>query len=322
MKHRNSLRCFLYTLTVTLVFAQLRCYTKVKKKGLFDDMINRGNTEVAGSLWMKIKNQRSDDMGIGINVNSKQDYSYLFRNLPGSGGSMANLNFLSDYASIKNGSYGKLMKAYYGKSDAKNIQTDSVKEDKKNSISTAADSAKTLSGIEKAADGLKNSADALIDKGSKSVFNKKDVTVKDEYGMESTSKEYDKDAIYKAVSQFTEDYNKLLTQAGDSKTKSVMNRTASLVNMTQANKNLLSQVGITIKEDNTLSLNEEAFKKADMSTAKSLFNGNGSYAYQVSARASLIDFAASTESAKANTYTGKGNYSNPYTSGNMMDALF
>ena len=51
-------------------------------------------------------------MGVRINVDSRQDYSYLFQGL--SGGSMGNLNFLSDYASIRNGSYGKLMKAYYG----------------------------------------------------------------------------------------------------------------------------------------------------------------------------------------------------------------
>ena len=47
-------------------------------------------------------------MGIGINMGMsglKQNYSYLFQNLPGSNGN-ANLNFLSDYISIKNGSYG------------------------------------------------------------------------------------------------------------------------------------------------------------------------------------------------------------------------
>lgn len=261
-------------------------------------------------------------MGISIQVNSKQDYSYLFRSLPGSGGSMANLNFLSDYASIKNGSYGKLMKAYYAKTEEKQVSSDSGKEENKTSISTAADSAKTLSGIEKAADGLKDSADTLIAKGSKSVFNKKDVTVKDEYGLETTVKEYDKDAIYKAVSQFTKDYNSLLEQTGESSTKSIINRTSSLVNMTEANKNMLSEIGITINEDNTLSLDEETFKKSDMSTVKSLFNGNGSYAYRVSAQASLIDFAAETEGAKANTYTGAGNYSNAYSTGNLIDALF
>ena len=59
-------------------------------------------------------------MGISIDVgNTGSDYSYLFQGL--SGGSLGNLNFLSDYAGIKNGSYGKLMKAYYG--TAQNIST-------------------------------------------------------------------------------------------------------------------------------------------------------------------------------------------------------
>ena len=35
-------------------------------------------------------NQRSDSMGIGINVGTKQDYSYLFQGL--SSGSLGNLN--------------------------------------------------------------------------------------------------------------------------------------------------------------------------------------------------------------------------------------
>ena len=52
-------------------------------------------------------------MGIKLNVSMNQDYSQLFQSLS-SGGGMGNLNFLSDYASIKNGSYAKLMKTYYG----------------------------------------------------------------------------------------------------------------------------------------------------------------------------------------------------------------
>lgn len=262
-------------------------------------------------------------MGIGINVNMKQDYTYLFQGLSSSSGGLGNLNFLSDYASIKNGSYGKLMKAYYGKnansSTAKTSKSDTTT---KKSISTAADSAKTLSAIEKSADELKESADALITKGSKSVFNKKSVTTKDELGFEHTTKEYDTDAIYKAVSDFTKDYNSLIEQAGASGTRSIINRTNSLINMTDANEKLLSEVGITINDDNTLSLDEETFKNADMTTVKSLFNGNSSYAYRVSAQASLIDFAASTESTKANTYTGAGTYSNAYSAGNIVDSIF
>ena len=43
-----------------------------------------------------------------------QGYSQLFQGLSSSGGNSGNMNFFSDYASIKNGSYGKLLKNYYG----------------------------------------------------------------------------------------------------------------------------------------------------------------------------------------------------------------
>ena len=46
--------------------------------------------------------------------NSNVDYSALFGGTSDSS-SVGNTNMLSDYAAIKNGSYGKLMKAYYAK---------------------------------------------------------------------------------------------------------------------------------------------------------------------------------------------------------------
>lgn len=261
-------------------------------------------------------------MGISINVNAKPDYSYLFQSLTtSSGSSLGNLSILSDYASIKNGSYGKLMKAYYAK-DNSSTSTVSKAVNQKKSISTASDSSKTLSGIEKSADALKESADALLITGSKSVFAKKSVTTKDEYGFDTTTKEYDTDAIYKAVSDFTTDYNNLINKTEDSNTASIQRRTATLVNATKSNEKLLSNIGITINEDNTLSIDEETFKKADMNTVKTLFNGTNSYAYNVSAQASMIDYSASTESAKANTYTGFGTYSNSYSTGSILDYMF
>lgn len=255
-------------------------------------------------------------MGISINVNTKQDYSYLFQNLSGSkGSSMGNLNFLSDYAAIKNGSYGKLMKAYYAKDTADSSsktaagKTDN-KADNKTDIkttSTAKDSADTLAKIQKSADELKESADKLIAKGKDSLF---------------ASKEYDVDAIYSAVSDFVKDYNELIDNASDSNSNNVLSKSLTLVNQTAANKNLLEKVGITLNDDDTLSMNEEAFKSANMTTVKSLFNNTGSYAYKASAQASLIDFAAENESSKANTYTMNGTYGNNYSMGSIMDTWF
>ncbi|MBQ8596397.1 MAG: hypothetical protein IJ409_01275 [Lachnospiraceae bacterium] len=251
----------------------------------------------------------------------KQDYSYLFQSLSTSNSSsgLGNLNFLSDYAAIKNGSYGKLMKAYYAKDASDEVSSIA---NSKSSTSTAADTAKTLSEIKSAAEGLKTSADALIDKGTDSLFNKVDVESTDANGVTTTSKGYDTEAIYSAVSDFVEDYNSMLKEGGSSETTSIQNKMKSLVGITSANESLLSQVGITIGEDNSLSIDEEAFKSANMTTVKSLFNGNQSYAYRVSAQASLIDFAAETESTKSNTYTSTGSYSNAYLSGSIYDFGF
>lgn len=256
-------------------------------------------------------------MGIRINVNARQDYSYLFQSMTTSrGNSLGNLNFLSDYASIKNGSYGKLMKAYYAKDAAdKTASTGKDTETKKNSISTAADSAKTLSEIEKAADAMKESADSLLVKGSKSVFRKKNEKA-------TVSEEYDTDAIYKAVSGFVTDYNDLLSKTSAASSKNLQSKADTLAAVTSANAKLLSRVGITVNSDRSLSLDEEAFKKSDMGTVKNLFGTTGAYGYKVSAQASMIDYTAAKESTKSNTYTANGTYSNVYSAGNILNSFF
>ena len=256
-------------------------------------------------------------MGIRINVNARQDYSYLFQSMTTSrGNSLGNLNFLSDYASIKNGSYGKLMKAYYAKDAAdKTASKGKDTEKKKNSISTAADSAKTLSEIEKAADAMKESADSLLVKGSKSVFRKKNEKA-------TVSEEYDTDAIYKAVSGFVTDYNDLLSKTSAASSKNLQSKADTLAAVTSANAKLLSRVGITVNSDSSLSLDEEAFKKSDMGTVKNLFGTTGAYGYKVSAQASMIDYTAAKESTRSNTYTANGTYSNVYSAGNILNSFF
>ena len=54
--------------------------------------------------------------------NTNVDYSYLFGSTQAS--STSGSFSLSDYAAIKNGSYGKLLKAYYAKQDAEKASSD------------------------------------------------------------------------------------------------------------------------------------------------------------------------------------------------------
>ncbi len=216
----------------------------------------------------------------------------------------------SDYATIKNGSYTKLMKAYYAKESSGDSSTSSI-----TSTSTSKDSSKTLANIESAAEDLKKASEALRTNGDKSLFTKKQTTDKDG----KVSYEYDTDKIYKAVSDFVDSYNKMLKEGGDSNTNSILRSTKSMVNLTKANSNMLSKVGITIGTDNKLSIDETAFKKADMNTVKSLFHTTGGFGYQTSVQAGMIESYAKSEAEKANTYNKSGMYTYNYTTGEIYN---
>ena len=135
--------------------------------------------------------------------NSNVDFSALFSGTSDSS-SIGNTNMLSDYAAIKNGSYGKLMKAYYAKQDAEKL-------------SGKGDTSQRLTLMKTSADSLKKSADALNDS---SLWEKKKIKKKDEKtGEEIEVEDYDWDKITKAVKSFVEDYNDVVKEAGESNTK-------------------------------------------------------------------------------------------------------
>ncbi len=240
---------------------------------------------------------------MGINF-AKTDTSYLFSGLGGSSGS-SNLNFLSDYASIKNGSYGKLMKAYYTEGQSKNSDTKGAS--KKETLDQT--KTKAYAGVQSSTDSLKEVADVLY--SSKSLFEKKAGDGKNEY---------DTDAIYKAVDDFVKSYNSVIDSVNKVDDKTVVNKAVSMTNAAISNSKLLNKIGITLNEDSTLSIDKEAFKKADMSTAKALFKGPGSFGYTASAQASMMNYAADRVVAKAPTYTGKGTYGAANNSGSMFNS--
>lgn len=245
---------------------------------------------------------------MSINIQTKNDYSFLFGSLGsfGTSGSANSLNFLSDYAAIKNGSYGKLMKAYYSPEPSKEVS--SLGQNRKTSAntSTSLDDTKTLAEVQSATDSLKESAGKLLANDKNSLFKDGEVN----------------DKLYSAVSKFVDDYNSVLSASDKVNSSSILNRTLSLTTATSSNKNLLEKVGITINSDNSLSIDKDTFMKADFSTVKNLFNGTASYGYRASAQASFINFAAGNEATKANTYTNNGTYGNAYNSGNLFNSFF
>jgi len=173
-------------------------------------------------------------------------------------GGLANSSLLSDYASIKNGSYGRMLKAYYAKQTKETDEDDSsVSKTKAGKDSAASSSAKAV----------QKSASELNDL---------------DYSEENTDK------IYESVSSFVKDYNSMIKSASNSKVGAVSNQANQMNNTTYANYKMLAKAGITMNADRTLSINEKTFKKASMSTLKTLFKGNNSFADQVSDRAGQI----------------------------------
>lgn len=240
----------------------------------------------------------------------------LFSTSSNSMNSMMNINF-SDYNSIRSGTYYKLLKSYYAQDPSRVKETsDSFKNPA--STSTSKEQSETLAKIESTADELGKSADALYNGGAK-VFKKTTVTGEDG----KVTSDYDKNAIYKAVDSFVEDYNSLLAAAGKSDADGIARTAASMATMTNQYADSLKELGITVDKDTfALRLDKDTFMKADMNKAKSLFNGTGSYAYGVATKASMLDYQAQREASRSNTYGSNGAYNYNYTAGSIFNNFF
>lgn len=242
----------------------------------------------------------------------------LFSSLNGSASSsgMFGLNF-SDYGLIRSGSYYKLMKSYYAK-DASNAQATKDAFSNKYNTSTSKEDSIVLTKLKSGTDELNESAKALYSSNAKAF---KKVTKTDAEGRITT--DYDRDAIYKAVDSFVDDYNSVIKAAGKSDADGIARAAASMVNMTNQNVDALKSVGISIDKDNyTLSIDKDTFQKADVSKIRSIFNGTGSYAYNVATKSSMLNYQAEREASKANTYGSTGKYTSNYTSGSVFNGYF
>lgn len=254
----------------------------------------------------------------GISMYDSSSVSTLFSSLGSSkstGSGLFGIN-LSEYASIRSGSYGKLMRSYFSMDSTKGTSKsdDSTKntiEDLATTTSTSKDSTKMLAAIESDAKELTDSAKALYTRSNNKVF------TKDSGGS------YDTDKIYKAVKRFADDYNSMLDTAGKSSTNRISRSVSSMKNETSYNEKPLKEIGITVDEKTgKLSVDETTFKSADTEKIKNLFNGTGSYAYSVATKAAMTESYAKSEAAKSNTYTKNGTYNYNYNSGNIFTDMF
>lgn len=220
-------------------------------------------------------------------------------------------NLLGDYAAIKNGSYKKLLKAYYANQEAEENGTAGNSDEVDKNVTLLAQDAKEL----------KSATDALRTTGKNSLFKPKTVTTTDEVtGITTESQEYDYDAIYDAAEKFIEAFNSMLDSAASVSNKTTTKKMALTDNMLRKNAGLLEDIGITVEASGKLSVDKEKFMKADINDLKTVFNGSGSIADRLSKRAS--DIYATAEkilSVSGETYNRSGGLNTNVKTGTIVD---
>ncbi|MGN0170774.1 MAG: flagellar filament capping protein FliD [Lachnospiraceae bacterium] len=234
---------------------------------------------------------------------SSDSVSTLFSSLGNTSNTQSNI--LAEYASIKNGSYYKLAKAYYSKADSTDSSSGS-KQSTNKLVSSVSDKerAQALNEVKSSSDRLAESLEGLVSKGKDSVFTKVSQTGADG----KTTEGYDVNKIYEAVSSFVRNYNDAYTAASSSTVSSISSTARSMYNSTTANQKLLSELGITLDSDNKLQLDEQTFRNADMQKAQSLFSGNGSYGYAIKLNASYASISATNAANQDSLYGSNGTY--------------
>lgn len=217
----------------------------------------------------------------------------------GSGGGLSGLyGMLSDRSALKNGSYKRLLKSYYGtgqnsstaasgkKSNSSNV-LDKIFEEKRNP--------KVSKDVQEANANLTSGLSTL--KSSVAVLRNDKTYTDTEKGQTAADK------VVSAVKDYVSDYNKVVNAAKGSTLSGKTAYVANMMSSTAKNADKLSEIGVRVNANGTLELNEEKLKSADISKVKELFSPNDIMSYG-SMIASRLQFAGSASAGSASTATG------------------
>lgn len=227
---------------------------------------------------------------MNLNINSN-----FFNSMLGTSSGNSNnglMGLLSDYNSIRNGSYLKLAKHYYS--------NDSAKQATQKKFSNKMDV---------------TSEDEITKTASESAW-KAITTLRYEKQYETD----DASTVAENVKKFVGSYNNVIESAQKSDSTNVVNSASRLVSQTKNYANALEKIGITVKGDNTLSLDEDVLASADVSDIKKLFSGDFSYGSNTENR--LLQLMSD---ASGNSVTGLYNTTGGMTGtsvGSIYDSLF
>lgn len=227
------------------------------------------------------------------------------------------MGLCNEYSQIKSSTYKKLVNTYYDKvqkgNDLDDISELFSKNNSKNSEKNK------LNDVRANSDSLSASVTTLLEKGKNSVFNKVKVEKVDEKtGEKTVSEEYDVKAIKEAVSQFVSDYNKVLDKSSETNSTKVMKKTLDMIDNTKIYKNSLEKIGISIGSDNKLTIDEEKFESANMTSVKSLFNDENSLGRRTINKALQISTEAYKAELSVGLYSSSGSY-NSYDYSSLLN---
>ncbi len=234
----------------------------------------------------------------GVMIMANIDISSFFGQSSGSSGGIGSL--LSDYSSIKNGSYGKLLKANYaaqkeaasGTSSAKtNDVLDRILDEKKNP-KVDAKTAQANSALTDSVSSLSSSIKAL----------QKDDTFEDTEGG-ATGKE----KTASAVKSFVENYNNTIKNAKESTLSNVTNNVSAMMKTTAANSDALKEIGINVQDDGTLVLDDKKLQSADIKKVHEIFDQDEvlSYGSTIGSRMRFASYGSGSVSS-SDTLATKG----------------
>ncbi len=216
-----------------------------------------------------------------MKINQGTDYSALFSSVTGGSSNSFSLN---DYASIKNGSYGKLMKAYYGKDG--NAAKSTAAKSSAGSKKLDETSTKNMNSVSKTAGEFKKATEAVT----------------------SAVASGDTEKVYAAAKDFADKYNSLMSAAGKVSNKSIERVATNLMDEVASNLKLLNKAGIKMSDKGEMSVDESAIKAEGNTALKSLFGKSGSFSDMVGNKASSIANKASSAVKVSSSYTAKASY--------------
>ncbi len=223
---------------------------------------------------------------------SWMDSNSMFGNTSGLAG------MLGDYSAIRSGSYGKLMKSYYGEQSS--------------SISRGSSSSRSKNVLDEIIEERRNPKEskevsAANSKLSTSVSTFKNAlgTLQSENTYKATQNGLDaRSKVENALKSYVSAYNDAVTTAKKSTNMNMTSNVAGAMGATKESVEALGELGITMNHDGTLAFDVKKFKTIELSTIKDAFDGNAalSYGSKIASRLNRIADSA-TSSGKIDSST-------------------